>query len=153
MHVVQTQRAFNLPEHLQPKLNFSCPARSQHTSEVEDRKSTRLNSSHSQISYAVFCLKNKTTARHESLDYWEDIEPLVPRAVRARVKTFQEADIHSVDHYLASFVPALEHFSRHYPLKRGTPRPKPESMKRRRQSEMFEEEWDAYAAPPEDALD
>src|SRR2546430_13698753 len=25
-----------------------------------DRKSTRLNSSHSQISYAVFCLKNKT---------------------------------------------------------------------------------------------
>src|SRR2546430_11786696 len=24
-----------------------------------DRKSTRLNSSHSQISYAVFCLKNK----------------------------------------------------------------------------------------------
>src|SRR2546430_11657723 len=26
-----------------------------------DRKSTRLNSSHSQISYAVFCLKNKKT--------------------------------------------------------------------------------------------
>src|SRR2546430_13078458 len=34
-----------------------------------DRKSTRLNSSHSQISYAVFCLKkkkkNKTHNRHE----------------------------------------------------------------------------------------
>src|SRR5688572_32050318 len=27
--------------------------------EQEDRKSTRLNSSHSQISYAVFCLKKK----------------------------------------------------------------------------------------------
>src|SRR5688572_32696644 len=27
--------------------------------EGEDRKSTRLNSSHSQISYAVFCLKKK----------------------------------------------------------------------------------------------
>src|SRR2546430_11737891 len=27
----------------------------------EDRKSTRLNSSHSQISYAVFCLKKKYT--------------------------------------------------------------------------------------------
>src|SRR2546430_10763678 len=26
-----------------------------------DRKSTRLNSSHSQISYAVFCLNKKTT--------------------------------------------------------------------------------------------
>src|SRR2546430_10218356 len=29
-----------------------------------DRKSTRLNSSHSQISYAVFCLKKK---KHKSL--------------------------------------------------------------------------------------
>src|SRR2546430_5735277 len=29
----------------------------------EDRKSTRLNSSHSQISYAVFCLKKKN--KHE----------------------------------------------------------------------------------------
>src|SRR2546427_7052891 len=27
--------------------------------EEQDRKSTRLNSSHSQISYAVFCLKKK----------------------------------------------------------------------------------------------
>src|SRR2546430_5207164 len=27
---------------------------------IGDRKSTRLNSSHSQISYAVFCLKKKT---------------------------------------------------------------------------------------------
>src|SRR5688572_32251702 len=27
----------------------------------KDRKSTRLNSSHSQISYAVFCLKKKKT--------------------------------------------------------------------------------------------
>src|SRR5688572_32721791 len=32
----------------------------------EDRKSTRLNSSHSQISYAVFCLKKKTTSTPES---------------------------------------------------------------------------------------
>src|SRR5256886_9834495 len=29
--------------------------------DLGDRKSTRLNSSHSQISYAVFCLKKKTT--------------------------------------------------------------------------------------------
>src|SRR2546430_8874614 len=28
---------------------------------AQDRKSTRLNSSHSQISYAVFCLKKKNT--------------------------------------------------------------------------------------------
>src|SRR2546427_4511538 len=31
-----------------------------------DRKSTRLNSSHSQISYAVFCLKKK---KNDSIDY------------------------------------------------------------------------------------
>src|SRR3712207_8168772 len=32
---------------------------------AEDRKSTRLNSSHANISYAVFCLKKK---KHSSLD-------------------------------------------------------------------------------------
>src|SRR2546430_11563095 len=30
---------------------------------ARDRKSTRLNSSHSQISYAVFCLKKKNTTQ------------------------------------------------------------------------------------------
>src|SRR5688572_32435863 len=30
-----------------------------HRNRQQDRKSTRLNSSHSQISYAVFCLKKK----------------------------------------------------------------------------------------------
>src|SRR2546430_13572056 len=34
---------------------------------AQDRKSTRLNSSHSQISYAVFCLKKKTIARWSRL--------------------------------------------------------------------------------------
>src|SRR2546427_8496668 len=33
------------------------------TTIVTDRKSTRLNSSHSQISYAVFCLKKKNLVR------------------------------------------------------------------------------------------
>src|SRR2546430_7842917 len=38
---------------------------------VQDRKSTRLNSSHSQISYAVFCLKKKkyTTFPHTPPDH------------------------------------------------------------------------------------
>src|SRR5688572_31383075 len=31
----------------------------------KDRKSTRLNSSHSQISYAVFCLKKKKRKRQQ----------------------------------------------------------------------------------------
>src|SRR5688572_32370814 len=33
---------------------------------VTDRKSTRLNSSHSQISYAVFCLKKKKNNQYSS---------------------------------------------------------------------------------------
>src|SRR5688572_31886238 len=34
-----------------------------------DRKSTRLNSSHSQISYAVFCLKKKKKNKLYNIDY------------------------------------------------------------------------------------
>src|SRR2546427_5695540 len=33
-----------------------------------DRKSTRLNSSHSQISYAVFCLKKKKKRSRKKID-------------------------------------------------------------------------------------
>src|SRR5688572_31365009 len=42
-----------------------------------DRKSTRLNSSHSQISYAVFCLKKK-----KPRDQTPDHQPAIP--LRAR---------------------------------------------------------------------
>src|SRR3712207_9493006 len=34
-----------------------------------DRKSTRLNSSHANISYAVFCLKKKTNKRQPLMAY------------------------------------------------------------------------------------
>src|SRR3712207_8240599 len=37
-----------------------------------DRKSTRLNSSHANISYAVFCLKKKKTLTIRILDYYID---------------------------------------------------------------------------------
>src|SRR5689334_24636138 len=36
----------------------------------EDRKSTRLNSSHSSISYAVFCLKKKTKRKNAHLNQY-----------------------------------------------------------------------------------
>src|SRR2546430_5867264 len=39
-----------------------------------DRKSTRLNSSHSQISYAVFCLKKKNSEFHKP----RALSPLAP---------------------------------------------------------------------------
>src|SRR2546430_9055143 len=39
-----------------------------------DRKSTRLNSSHSQISYAVFCLKKKKDNNSFSIDLIKKID-------------------------------------------------------------------------------
>src|SRR5689334_24364644 len=46
--------------------------------EIIDRKSTRLNSSHSSISYAVFCLKKKTkkNIKHKNLKYKSKISEL-----------------------------------------------------------------------------
>jgi putative DNA methylase len=101
----------------------------------------------------LVCRPRTRQRRDSDTVYWEDVEPLVAQAVRARVKEFQEAGIAGVDLYLASFGPALEEFSKHWPLQRGTPRPIPEVRKRRRQAELFEEEWDPYAVTPEDALD
>src|SRR5207245_11515992 len=40
-------------------LRWACRARDRHAHRSVDRKSTRLNSSHGSISYAVFCLKKK----------------------------------------------------------------------------------------------
>jgi putative DNA methylase len=85
--------------------------------------------------------------------YWEDVEPLVAGAVRNRIADFQTGGIRGVDLYLSCFGPALEEFSRHWPLKRGTPRPEEQSRRRKRQTELFEEEYDPYAVTPEDALD
>src|SRR5215203_6798424 len=46
----------------------TCPACGPHSSRsVRDRKSTRLNSSHANISYAVFCLKKKKKKKNEGI--------------------------------------------------------------------------------------
>ena len=84
--------------------------------------------------------------------YWEDVEPKVARAVRERIGAFREAGIRGVDVYLASFGPALEEFSRHWPLRRGTPR-RPATVEKRRRPAGLEKEEDPYAATPEDALE
>lgn len=59
-----------------------------------------------------------------------------------------------MDLYLSCFGPALEEFSKHWPLKRGTPRQDVEQVRRRRrQAVLFEEAYDPYAVTPEDALE
>src|SRR5438270_6375814 len=50
-----------------------------------DRKSTRLNSSHSQISYAVFCLKKKT----QSFSPTPMLTDLMSCALCARIHSFE----------------------------------------------------------------
>src|SRR3712207_8666296 len=50
-----------------PRPNVHVLAHVDEASYKPDRKSTRLNSSHANISYAVFCLKKKTTSHAHSL--------------------------------------------------------------------------------------
>src|SRR5688572_32659367 len=50
----------------QPVRALDCTQFSQES--ASDRKSTRLNSSHSQNSYAVFCLKKKTNTKKCTLN-------------------------------------------------------------------------------------
>ncbi|MBO6035750.1 MAG: DUF1156 domain-containing protein, partial [Acetobacter sp.] len=90
--------------------------------------------------------------------YWEDVEPCVAKEVRARMQEFQEAGLSGLDIYLASFGPALEQFSRYWPLERGTPKTRTAPKKRGRSSQELppltpEEEKALYMVTPEDALD
>src|SRR5688572_31868010 len=58
--VVEEHDASVLVEHADERLRGLHESLGERIAELErDRKSTRLNSSHSQISYAVFCLKKK----------------------------------------------------------------------------------------------
>src|SRR5699024_11770739 len=54
--------AIGIPEYLFMNVAIKAPRIEKGASnDMKDRKSTRLNSSHVSISYAVFCLKKKTT--------------------------------------------------------------------------------------------
>src|SRR5688572_31221151 len=55
----------------------------------KDRKSTRLNSSHSQISYAVFCLKKKKKLTDRTFDTPNRIYLTDPAAVASRADSLE----------------------------------------------------------------
>src|SRR5256884_207500 len=63
----------------------------------EDRKSTRLNSSHGYISYAVFCLKKKKKNHHQSSPTYTTCSNLHP----SHSTSFQHPLLHS-DSYASS---------------------------------------------------
>src|SRR5438034_6241202 len=50
----------------------------------QDRKSTRLNSSHTVISYAVFCLKKKKTHKKHSQDQVQQNRQMLRHSTSAR---------------------------------------------------------------------
>jgi adenine-specific DNA methylase len=100
----------------------------------------------------LVCRPNAGSGKQGEPKYWEDVEPTVSAAVRQRIPEFQSGGISGVDLYLASFGPALEEFSKHWPLRRGTPRVEP-SARKRKQASLFDEVFDPYAVSPEDALE
>src|SRR2546429_4538445 len=53
-----------------------------------DRKSTRLNSSHGYISYAVFCLKKKTSGRKPSAALQHHLDEMARSSESAAVCTW-----------------------------------------------------------------
>src|SRR5689334_24158343 len=60
--VIEQRGIGSEPRHRVPAdITLQCAVVQQFARNVVDRKSTRLNSSHSSISYAVFCLKKKNT--------------------------------------------------------------------------------------------
>src|SRR2546430_5268168 len=76
---------------------------------LRDRKSTRLNSSHSQISYAVFCLKKKITYDiSRAADQLSALETPAYRAIRPRSPGAGPADAddqHRIDRQLGAAMP------------------------------------------------
>src|SRR2546430_5890442 len=57
-----------------------------------DRKSTRLNSSHSQISYAVFCLKKKKITDHDTIEGCLQIADFTQIFISEQVTTYFPQD-------------------------------------------------------------
>lgn len=105
----------------------------------------------------LVCRPRPEQKPEDGVQYWEDLEPRVKAAVRQRIEQFQAAGIRGVDLYLSCFGPALEEFSRHWPIKRGQPKPIEERTKKRGRAQLTLEELlgedDPYAVSPEDALD
>src|SRR2546429_3654581 len=61
----------------------------------QDRKSTRLNSSHGYISYAVFCLKKKKKIKIDNLSF--DVAFFIAGTSKNNIRQFEGSYIHDLD--------------------------------------------------------
>ena len=75
----------------------------------------------------------------DTISYWEDVEPNVRKLVHDKINDFEEVGMRGIDIYLSAFGPALEEFSRNWPMKRVSPRRGAKGDSR-------------YTVTPEDAL-
>jgi adenine-specific DNA methylase len=101
----------------------------------------------------LVCRPRPIRSEDENTLFWEDLEPVVRKAVRLRIQEFQDAGIRGVDLYLSSFGPALETFSRHWPVKRGQPKARPPQKRGHVPLLDGGDTYDPYDVTPEDALD
>jgi adenine-specific DNA methylase len=115
--------------------------------EAEGSLHIREKSAAKSTIFLVCRLREEAPGRGEEV-FWEEVEPKVRGVVRKKVREFQEAGLAGIDLYLACFGPALEIFSRHWPLTRGTARPQPKGYS----ADLFGP-WDPYRVTPEDALE
>lgn len=98
------------------------------------------------------CRPRQTPAVDAETTYWENVEPKVTEIVLQRVWEFQGMGMSGVDLYLSCFGPALEVFSKNWPMKRGRANQKPLPPKGAQLKLVEDEDWDPYAVRPEDAL-
>jgi len=96
----------------------------------------------------LVCRLREEVGNPKDPQFWEEVEPHVRAVVRGKVREFQDAGLGGIDLYLACFGPALEIFSKSWPLVRGTARQKPKGY----QDDLFGP-WDPYGVKPEDALE
>src|SRR5438876_3294755 len=78
--------------------------------DARDRKSTRLNSSHPSISYAVFCLKKKSICRTPA---WDEAEPTTQALIERTASLLATAGARvSEVSFAAPFTAILDHHRR-----------------------------------------
>ena len=105
----------------------------------EARGSLHIRDRAAAKSMVLLTCRPRSTVQKTS--YWEDVELQVQEFVRSKIDKFEKSGMRGIDIYLSAFGPALEEFSRNWPLKRMAPR-----------TDTDDNDTPLYSVTPEDAL-
>src|SRR3989454_4609550 len=87
-----------------PSLNGTLRTKAGRQVDQTDRKSTRLNSSHLVISYAVFCLKKKNPQSHDVPHKCRDCTHQLRVAITHAQRSSRRVDLlHDLDHCVRAY--------------------------------------------------